>query len=93
MTSFAGALESDDRLLLALAGRDEQVAGLGAIEMIQQPRALAENSTALMRVLVGIAKASNTPAIVACTPDSCTKNQRRETKQPDRASAAEREER
>ncbi len=33
---FARALEPDDRFLLALACEDEQVTGLGAIELRQQ---------------------------------------------------------
>ena len=32
---LAGALQSGDRLLLALAGQNEHVAGFGAIEMIE----------------------------------------------------------
>lgn len=38
--SFAGALEADDRFLLALARQDEEIAGLGAVEMLQQAASL-----------------------------------------------------
>src|SRR5437773_5350254 len=39
-------------------------------------RACLENSTAFMRECVGMVKASATPAIVACTPETCTKHHR-----------------